>query len=370
MRWVGTWAASAQLPDGPGLHDQTERAIVRTSVGGEGVRVRLSNVFGSGPVTFAEASVAAAVGPACAAVVAGSLRRVAFGGRASVTVPAGAEAVSDPVRLRVRPAQDLAISLAVRGATGPATQHSVASATSFLTAAGSGSHVADVDGGPFAAPIGSWLFVAGVDVLTAADGAVVAFGDSITDGYQSTEDANRRYPDVLASLLDGRLGVLNQGISGNRLLRDSPVFGVRALERFDRDVLAQAGARAVVVLLGINDIGQLPHQLDPAPIVAGLGELAARARGRGLRVLGGTLLPFRDAAFDDFATPAGETARQAVNRWIRTGGAFDAVVDFDRVMRSPADPLRLDPAFDSGDHLHPNDRGYRAMAEAVAPLLL
>lgn len=368
MRWVGTWA-SAQLPDGPGLRDQTERAIVRASVGGDLVRVRLSNVFGSRPVTFAEVSAAAAVGPACAAVVPGSVRRVRFGRRASVTVPAGAETVSDPIRLRVQPAQDLAISLAVRGATGPATHHSVASATAFLTAAGSGCHVADVDGGPFTEPIGSWLFLAGVDVHTAAAGTVVAFGDSITDGYQSTADANRRYPDVLASLLDGRLGVLNQGISGNRLLRDSPVFGVRALDRFDRDVLDQAGARAVVVLLGINDIGHIPHQLDPAPIVSGLGELTARARGRGLRVVGGTLLPFGDAAFDDFSTPAGEVARQAVNRWIRTGGAFDAVADFDRVMASPAHPLRLHPAFDSGDHLHPNDRGYRAMAETVAPLV-
>lgn len=366
---MGTWAASPQPPDGTCLIDQTERAILRASVGGDLVRVRLSNAFGAGPVTFAEVTVALAVRPASPEVVPGTVRRARFGGGSSVTIAPGAGALSDPVRLAVRPAQDLAISLAARGATGPATQHSVAVATSFLTPAGSGSHVAGVGGGAFTTAIGSWLFVDGVDVRSAAPGAVVAFGDSITDGFQSTADANRRYPDVLARLLRGRLGVLNGGISGNRLLLDSPAFGVRALDRFDRDVLAQAGVCDVVVLLGINDIGQPPHRLDPAPIIAALRELAARARARGLRAIGGTLLPFRGTTIADFYTPEGELARQAVHRWIRTAGGFDAVVDFDRLMRAPSDPLLLNPAFDSGDHLHPNDRGYQAMAETVAAVL-
>jgi lysophospholipase L1-like esterase len=366
-RWVGTWAASPQAPDGVGLAglvDQTVRSIVHVSLGGEAVRIRLSNAFGRGPVAFAEASVA--VRARGAALVPGTVSGVRFGGSASVVVPAGGEAVSDVVELAVLAGQDLAVSLAGRGATGPATLHTLAGATSYVAR---GSRAADEGGAAFTTPIGSWLFLAGVDVRSAAP-AVVAFGDSLTDGHGSTPDANRRYPDVLARLLGGRMGVLNQGVAGNRLLRGSPVFGVRALDRFDRDVLGQPGVRAVVVLLGINDIGQLPHQLDPAPIVAGLRELAERARAAGLRAIGGTLLPFRGTTIPDFHTEEGEATRQAVNWWIRTAGVFDAVVDLDRAMGAPGAPLRLNPAFDSGDHLHPNDRGYQAMAEAVAAAII
>jgi lysophospholipase L1-like esterase len=372
-RFAGTWETAAQLPQtsGPaaGLTDQTERAIVHSSIGGSAVRVRLSNVYGSHAVTFGDVTVA--VRASGASVVAGTVRRLTFGERRSVTIPAGTEALSDLVRFRVRPEQDLAISLAAAGSTGPATVHSLALTTSFLSGPGSGDHAGDAGAAAFATKIGSWLFVDGVDVVP-ADGtrAIVAFGDSITDGFGSTADANRRWPDVLARRLlalpvDQRMSVLNAGISGNRLLIDSPIFGVRALDRLDRDVLDQAGATDVIVLLGINDIGQMPHQFDANQIIGALRQIAARSHAEGLRVFGGTLLPFKNTTIANYYTPQGDATRQAVNHWIRTGGAFDAVIDFDRTMGSASDPLMLNPALDSGDHLHPNDQGYRVMADSV-----
>jgi len=370
QRWVGTWAASPQAPTGvaqTGLANQTERAIVHVSVGGDRVRVRLSNAFGAGPVTLNEVDVAVrAAGPA---VVAGTVRRLRFHGHGSVTIAAGQEVLSDATRMTVRPEQDLAVSVAATGQTGPATQHALAVATSYLSAAGSGNHAADVGAEAFTTSIFSWLFVDGVDVRAAARGALVAFGDSITDGFRSTQDANRRWPDDLAHRLlelpaRERLSVLNEGISGNRLLIDSPQFGVRALDRFQRDVLDQTGVTDVIVLLGINDIGQSPHQFDPGVIEGALAQLAARAHARHLRVLGGTMLPFK-GTFPGYYTSEGDATRQAVNQWIRTSGTFDAVVDFDRLMGDANDPLILNPAFDSGDHLHPNDLGYQTMADAI-----
>jgi lysophospholipase L1-like esterase len=369
-RFVGTWETAVQLPQSAtGLTDQTERAMIHATIGGRAVRVRLSNVFGTGPVTFSDVAVAARA--AGAAVVAGSSRRLTFGGRRAVTIGAGQQVVSDPVRFRVRPEEDLAISLAAKGSTGPATLHSLAVATSYVTAADTGDHAADVTGAAFTTTIASWLFVDGMDVVPTDESAsIVAFGDSITDGFRSTFDANRRWPDDLARRLlarpeDPQLSVLNAGISGNRLLTDSPQFGVKALDRLDRDVLDQAGVRDVVVLLGINDIGQLPHQFDPNQIIGALRQIIARAHARHLKVFGATLLPFKNTTIANYYTPQGDVTRQAVNQWIRTSGAFDGVIDFDRTMRSAADPLMLNPAFDSGDHLHPNDAGYQAMADSI-----
>jgi lysophospholipase L1-like esterase len=372
-RFAGTWETSVLLPQtsgqSTGLTDQTERAVIHTSIGGSAVRVRLSNVYGSHPVTFGDVTVA--VRASGASVVAGTVRRLTFGERRSVTIPVGSEALSDPVRFRVRPEQDLAISLAARGSTGPATFHSLALASSYLSSPGSGDHAGDAGAGAFATTIGSWLFVDGVDVVPSDEtGSIVAFGDSITDGFQSTFDANRRWPDVLARRLlalpqDQRKAVLNAGISGNRLLVDSPIFGVKALDRLDRDVLEQAGVTDVIVLLGINDIGQLPHQFDANQIVAALRQIAARSHAQGLRVFGGTMLPFKNTTIANYYSPQGDATRHAVNQWIRTGGAFDAVIDFDRTTRSASDPLMLDPALDSGDHLHPNDRGYQVMADSI-----
>jgi lysophospholipase L1-like esterase len=368
--FVGTWETAVQLPQSPaGLTDQTERAMIHTSIGGSAVRVRLSNVYGSGPVTFGD--VAVATRASGASVVAGTGRRLTFGGRRSVTIPAGREALSDPVRFRVRPEQDLAVSLAAMGGTGPATFHSLGVSTSYLSGPGTGDHAADVGGSAFATTIASWLFLDGVDVMPADETAgIVTFGDSITDGVGSTFDANLRWPDDLARRLlaqprDRQLSVLNAGISGNRLLIDSPRFGVKALDRLDRDVLGQAGARDVIVLLGINDIGQLPHQFDANQIIGALRQIAARSHARHIRVFGGTLLPFKNTTIANYYTPQGDVTRQAVNQWIRTSGAFDGVIDFDRTMRSASDPLMLNAAFDSGDHLHPNDAGYHAMADSI-----
>jgi lysophospholipase L1-like esterase len=277
----------------------------------------------------------------------------------------------------VQAGQELAISLFFATPTGPTTFHSLALTTSYLAA---GDHTADVGAAAFTSTTGSWFLLDGVDVETArADDAVVTLGDSITDGFASTVDANNRWPDVLARRLNARAGnrtsVLNEGISGNRVLNNAPCCGVNALARLDRDVLAQHGARFVILLEGINDIGfsQLnfpetapPTEVSAAQIVAGYRQIIDQVHAIGLRIYGATLTPFEGAGYE---TPAGLVKRDAVNGFIRTGGAFDAVIDFDRVTRDPADPERLLPAFDSGDHLHPSDAGYRAMANAI-PLSL
>jgi lysophospholipase L1-like esterase len=369
--FVGAWAASPMLDSTStlatnGLTSQTERAIVHMSVAGSQVRVRLSNVFGSRSVTFGAASVA--IRASGAGVVSGTGRTLRFGGGRSVTVATGQEVFSDPVQLSVGAAQDLAVSLAIRGGSGPATEHAVAVATSFLSPAGSGDHTGDVGGGAFTTGIGSWLFVDGVDVLNASiNGSVVAFGDSITDGFKSSQDQNHRWPNFLAARLRNAnrpLSVVDEGISGNALLFSSNRFGVRALDRLDRDALNQTGVRDVIVLEGINDIGGA-HEFDPNALIGAYRQIISRAHARGLRVIGGTLMPFKNAAIPNYYTPQGDSTRMQVNAWIRTAGAFDGVVDFDRAMQSPSDPLSLNPAFDSGDHLHPNDAGYQAMANAV-----
>jgi lysophospholipase L1-like esterase len=375
-RFAGTWMTAMMRPPPAGpstsMDDQTERAIVRSSIGGRALRVRLSNRYGDRPVTLAHVTVAERA--AGASIVPGTCRGLTFAGERSVTLPAGAGAASDPVPFPLRPQRDLAISLAVRGGAGPATGHAVAFATSYLSDGGSGDHAADGSGDAFGTAIGSWLFVEGVDVLGDSS-SVVALGDSITDGADSTFDANRRWPDVLARRLlalpeHRRMGVLNAGICGNRLLVDSPDFGVRALDRLDHDVLDQPGVGAVIVLLGINDIGHVPHQLDPDRIIDAHRQIVDRSHARGVTVIGGTLMPFKGTTIPDFYTVEGEATRQAVNRWIRTGGVFDGVIDFDRATHDPSDPLTLRQAFDSGDHLHPNDRGLEAMANAIDLALL
>jgi lysophospholipase L1-like esterase len=279
--------------------------------------------------------------------------------------------LSDPVPLTVVAGQDLAVSLYVPGPTGPATRHPLAMATSYLA---SGDHAADTGADAFGATTSAWYLLDGVDVHARHGArAVVAFGDSITDGAQSTVDANRRYPDDLARRLGGRrLSVLNEGISGNRLLTDAGGSGVSAQARFDRDVLGQTGVRDVIFLEGINDIG---HNLGPVSgepvttqdLITGMTNIITRAHAHGLRIIGATLTPIGGSKYD---SPEAETKRQAVNARIRTSDAFDGVVDFDAVTRDPADPARYLPAYDSGDHLHPGDAGYQAMADAIDLRLL
>ncbi|HWO66334.1 MAG TPA: SGNH/GDSL hydrolase family protein, partial [Umezawaea sp.] len=246
-------------------------------------------------------------------------------------------------------------------ASGPVTYHGLATQTSFFTR--NGDFTLETSGTSYDERTSAWHYVSGVDVRgSGAAGTVVTFGDSITDGAGATNNANRRWPDLLADRLRGRLGVVNSGISGNRMLLDGGNFGINALARFDEDALDITGARSIILLEGINDIQQNPHQTDPAPIIAAYRQFTTQAHARGIRVIGATVLPFKGWQVYD---PTLEATRQALNTFIRTSGTFDAVIDFDTTMQNPTDPLALRPEYDSGDHLHPNDAGYQAMANAV-----
>lgn len=370
--WVGAWTASPAPPAGLGLTvtNQTIRQIVHPSIGGRRLRIRLANTFGTAPLPIDAVAVARVRG---GTVGAATNRLVTFDGAGATTIPVGAEAVSDPVDVGLRAGDDLMVSFYVAATAGPLTFHRFASATTYATVRGN--HVADESMGAFWFRSTSFFVLDGVEVSAPRRvHAIVALGDSITDGVGSTIDADHRYPDFLAARLRGagrRVAVLDAGIGGNRVLTDTGAAGVKALDRFDRDVLGQHGVRTVILLEGINDVGFSQVPLDvcafcvdvtPDAIAAGDAELIARAHDHGLRIVGGTLLPFA-GAFDYGDRP--EAKRQALNDWIRHRSAFDGVVDFDAVMGDPADPLRLRPDYDSGDHLHPNDAGYAAMAAAI-----
>jgi lysophospholipase L1-like esterase len=348
------------------VNNQTLRQIVRTSIGGSKVRVVLSNAFGTAPVPIGGASVAlrdkeSSIQPATS-------KTLLFAGAPTATILAGATLVSDPVDLALAPLADLAIDLYVPGDLGispsPVTTHNGASQTNYISE--TGNHVGTATMTAAARP-GAWFLIARVEVIAPANTlAVVAFGDSITDGARSTSDMNARWPDVLARRLAARKGpavaVLNAGISGNRVLGDGA--GVSALARFDKDVLMQTGVTHVVVMEGINDIGIARSNPSPsaADLIAGHKQLIERAHARGLKIYGATLTPYEGAAY---FSPEGEAKRQALNEWIRTSGAYDGVIDMDKATRDPAAPTKFLPAYDSGDHLHPGDAGYRAMGEAV-----
>jgi len=371
--WVTSWSASPQVaaPDtlaAVGFDDQTVRDIIFSSVGGDPIRLELTNVFGASPLRVGHVTVAVA-GPG-AAVQPGTMHPVTFGGGASFQIPAGGQVLSDPVAMRVWPLQDLAVSVYLPGRTGAATFHADAQQVNWVSAAGD--HAADSDAGEFTTPTLSWYYVSGLIVQSSdADGTVVALGDSITDGVGSTAGADARWPNDLARRLDALAGptlaVADEGIGGNRVLTGARCCGASAEARFGRDALDQPGVRDIIVLEGINDIGFSLGDVSAAQIIAGYQQLIAQAHARGLRIFGATLLPFQGAGY---YTAAGEATREALNTWIRTSGAFDGVIDFDAVMRDPADPLRLNPAYDSGDHLHPDDAGYQAMADAISLQML
>ncbi|WP_151484439.1 SGNH/GDSL hydrolase family protein [Streptomyces albicerus] len=356
---VITWGASADRM-GDAVPDRSYRLVVRTSVAGDDLRIRLSNAFGDRPLTFD--SVHAGVRQEGAALVRGTNRRLTFGGARSVTIPAGATAYSDPLPGRLPAATDLAVSFHTREAGGPATGHSMAMQTSY---AADGDHTGEEDATHWTDPIGSWFYLDAVSVRTPSTdtGAVVALGDSITDGWQSTGDLNRRWPDYLARRLRTThspiKGVANEGISGNKVLADGA--GQSALKRLDRDVLSQPGVRTVFLFEGVNDI-KSHTGVTAQDLIAGYREIIARAHAAGKCVVGATVAPFKGWYEWDAAA---ESVRQDVNQFIRNSGEFDAVTDFDRILRSPYDRERVLPVFDGGDHLHPNDKGMQAMADAV-----
>ncbi|MET0555285.1 MAG: SGNH/GDSL hydrolase family protein, partial [Vicinamibacteria bacterium] len=369
--WVAAWGAAPDEP-GPSFAKQTLRQVVRTSIAGSSVRIRLSNLYGKTPVTLGPVRVAAHAGGG--AVRPGTDRGLTFGGKPSVTIAPGASALSDAAPFDVAALQELAVSLYVPDATGPSTSHTVGMQNAYV-ARGDQTSTAALTG---AEPDGTRYFLTDVEVAAAADArTLVVVGDSVSDGVGSTDDANARWPDALAARLqaDARLknvAVVNSGLAGNRILKDGaePYLGPSTLKRFDRDALDKPGVRWVVLLQGINDISAtqlLPgadQKVTAEEIVEGMKTLIGRAHGRGVKVFGATLLPRAGARGSRPHTPAGEVMRVKVNEWIRTGGGFDAVVDFEAVMRDPARPTFLRADFDSGDGTHPNDAGYRAMADA------
>ena len=370
--WVGTWATSAFDGDPwhrvPTLVDSTLREIVHTSIAGETLRVRLTNEFGIEPLRVDAATIAMSAG--MSSVDTGSLHDLTFGGAASIVIPPGAEVLSDPVAMATPAFANLAISIYLPlQQISDVTVHSSAQQDNFIQ---TGNHVRDAS---FASPVvtPSWYFVKGVDVeaASALEGAVVAFGDSITDGALATENANHRWPDYLAVRLKdnpatARLSVLDEGIGGNCVLIHC--VGQNSLARFDRDVLSQAGVKYVIVLEGINDIGRLhspnlpDYKLTAEDLEQGLAQLVARAHEHGIKVFGATLTPYKGAGY---FTEQGEEIREAVNHWILTSGIFDGTVDFDKTTRDPANPLIFAPQFDGGDHLHPKDAGYAAMSDSI-----
>lgn len=384
--WVVTWGASPspQLSHEEQMQkakldfdNQTIREIVHTSVGSDTVRVRLSNAYGKETLQIGSAHIA--LREKGSGIAAGSDHALTFSGQSSISIPPDALVLSDPVKLNVPALSDLAISIFIPKAETGSGIHYAAQQTAYI---GKG----DLTGAAsFTDPetITSWVFLTSVDVLASdSSRAIAAFGDSITDGSHSTVDANRRWPNFLATRLDnghrGGIGVLDAGIGGNRILHDAynnVAFGVNALARFDRDVLAQAGVKYVIVLEGINDIGHAPgsapasQDVTADDIIAGLKQLIARAHEKGLKIFGATLTPFEGTPYNGYFTPEKELKRKAVNQWIRTGRAFDGVIDFDKAVRDPDHPERMLPKYDGGDHLHPSDAGYEAMGNAV-PLSL
>ncbi|MYW20120.1 SGNH/GDSL hydrolase family protein, partial [Streptomyces sp. SID2955] len=361
LTWTGSWE-TAPTGTAAALPGAAVRNVVHVSVGGSSVRVRLSNRLGTRPLRLGAVTVALRrKGPDA---VPGTLRTATFHGGAEVTVPPGADVVTDPVPLPVAPAADLLVTVYTPDDSGPATYHRDAQQTNYVARAGAG-RADDEDGGAYTGTTGRWYYVAGVDVRGTAVGSVVAFGDSLTDGNGSTPDTNHRWPDRLAQrFLVYRIGVLNAGVSGNRLLHDGT--GPSALARLDADALDRAGVRALVVFEGINDIKGTPEASDPDAYAEAYRTLVARAHARGIRVVGVTLTPY--GGYSAWSA-AREAVRLRVNAFIRTGGAFDAVADADAAVRDPADPVRILPAYDPGDHLHFNDAGMAAVADTVSRAL-
>jgi lysophospholipase L1-like esterase len=370
--WIGSWGASPAFPVGPELSNATIRQLVRLSAGGTKVRLRFSNETGTQPLVIGAVRIARP-GNSPGSIDPASSKVVTFGGEAAITVPPGAPVVSDPVEITVSALDTLAVSLYLPRWTGPSVVHPLSMQTAWISIAGDSTPATTL---PEAAPMEARFFLSRVEVA-AEGGTLVTLGDSITDGYGSGVDANKRWPDLLAERLakagGPAVGVVNSGISGNRVLHDLPeaMFGPSALSRVDRDVLSVPGARWVVIMEGINDIGHsssaglTEQEVTADEIIGGLKQIVARAHGSGLKAYCATLTPFEGTVFAHYYSAEGEAKRQAVNSWIRTGKGCDAVIDFDAAVQDPAHPSKLRADFDVGDHLHPNAAGYQAMANSV-----
>jgi lysophospholipase L1-like esterase len=371
--WVGSWSAAQQLveqknrPPAPGLSHNTLRQVVHLSVGGEQLRARFSNEFGDAPLVIEAAHIAMSGGQS--RIVSATDRALTFSNRTAVTVPPGAMVLSDPLANQTSAMADVAVTIHFGATPEAMTGHPGSRCTSYLQ----GGDAISEPQLATAVATAHWCVLSGIDVSAAVSSnqpaAVVILGDSITDGRGSGTDRNSRWPDQLERRLAAReaplagIGVLNQGIGGNRLLLDG--LGPNALARFDRDVAAQSGARWLIVLEGINDIGtssEADARQLPAQLIAAHRQLIARGHSLHLKVFAATLLPFGGSFY---FTAGHEAARQQVNDWMRTAGEFDSVIDFDQAMRDPAKPASLLGGFDSGDHLHPNELGYQHMAAAV-----
>jgi lysophospholipase L1-like esterase len=404
-RWVATWAASPQpasfdfpgtkQPAGPELerneslknqddqpeesdqpppffmppniNNQTVRMIVRASIGGSSLRVHISNAYGTSPLTVGAAHIA--LHDKGSAVIPASDRALTFSRKDSFVIPPGALIVSDPVDLQIPELSYLTISVYVAGTPTPPTIHLTGLHTTYISKPGDYTRSVNIEE---SSTVQSWYWISGVDVLAPSDsGLIVALGDSITDGATSTPDTDRSWPSILAERLlankeTADLAIVNQGISGNRLLGDGA--GVSALARLDRDVISQAGVKWLVVLEGINDIGmssmgmQMGVPVTAEDLIAAHWQMIERAHLHGIKAIGATLTPFAGALY---YSEKGESMRQAVNHWIRTSGAYDAVIDFDAILRDPENPKQMNAGYFINDYLHPNDAGYKAMAEAV-----
>ncbi|SNX61496.1 lysophospholipase L1-like esterase [Streptomyces sp. TLI_55] len=372
--WVGAWSASpAGAEPGTeteGLAGRSVRNVVHASVGGTSARITLSNLYGQSPLTITHASIALAAADDSAAAAVGTMRRLTFGGNTSVVVPAGGQVMSDAVGITVTHDSDVLVTTYSPIPSGPVTYHPHARQISYVA---DGDLTEDTTGTGYAEQTPYWRYLTALDVLSnESDGTVVVLGDSLTDGITSTEGANHRWTDVLSQRLRTaieagrdlpRYSVVNQGISGNQVLASGlgrPADNQSGLGRFGRDVLSRTNVKVVVIDLGINDILRNPRLADPQKVLGGLRTLVRQAHARGIKVVGATLMPFQGHRG---YTDAREGVRQQINAAIRDGKVYDAVVDFDAALRDPYDPRRLRSDYDSGDHLHPSDKGYARMAE-------
>ncbi|WP_221566667.1 SGNH/GDSL hydrolase family protein [Alkalihalobacillus sp. TS-13] len=366
--WIGAWTASMQQPgeDGvskQGFEDQTIRMIIKPNMDGKKLRIRMANTFNSDSLTIEEVHVARV--KTGAETVSGSDKQVTFEGDQKVTIPAGNRTFSDPIPFNVKSDEKLAVSIYVKEKSGPATWHPRSMQTNYISEPGN--HSSNTDDKAFKKKEDAWFWMDGIDVIpdTKVDGSVVVLGSSIANGNHSKMDADHRWPDFLAKRFneesETKMSVLNAGVSANHLINSSSDKGENAFARLEQDVFSQTGVKAVILNQGLNDIRHHP-EYDSDKIIERMQEIIDASHDKGLKIYGGTLTPFKGSGM---YTPEKENTRQEVNEWIRNSGAFDGVIDFDKALRDQDDPARYNPKYDAGDHLHPNDDGYKRMAEIV-----